>query len=133
MLETSAIFMVLENSSGVFFGGIFTVLETFSWNFTVLETSLEGFSQCGRLLSRDFHCAADFFGGVFTALETSSGEFRGAGDCFGRIFSAGDFFLDFYGAGDFFGGIFTVLETSSGEFHSAGDFFGGIFHGAGDF
>ena len=60
-------------------------------------------------------------------LNTSSGEFHGAGDCFGRIFSAGDFFLDFYGAGDFFGGIFTVLETSSGEFHSAGDFFGGIF------
>ena len=60
-------------------------------------------------------------------LNTSSGEFHGAGDCFGRIFSAGDFFLHFYGAGDLFGEIFTVLETSSGEFHSAGDCFGGIF------
>ena len=60
-------------------------------------------------------------------LNTSSGEFHGAGDCFGRIFSAGDFFLHFYGAGDLFGEIFAVLETASGDFHCAGDLLGGIF------
>ena len=46
--------------AGYFFGGIFMMLETSSWIFTVLETSLEGFSQCWRL-----------FGGIFTVLVTS--------------------------------------------------------------
>ena len=55
-------------------------------------------------------------------LETSSGDFHGAGDFFGRIFTmletsgdfhvAGDFSGYFQHARDFLGGIFTVLETS---------------------
>ena len=36
--------------AGDFFGGIFTVLEISSLIFTVLETSLEEFSRCWRLL-----------------------------------------------------------------------------------
>ena len=55
-------------------------------------------------------------------LETSSGEFHGAGDFFGGIFTV----LETSS------GIFTVLNTSSGEFHGAGDCFGRIFS-AGDF
>ena len=85
VLEISGIFTVLETSSGDFhragdfFGriftlleisGIFMVLETFLEIFTVLETSLEGFSQCWRPLGisqcwrrlrRDFHGAGDLF------------------------------------------------------------------------
>ena len=72
----------------------------------MLETSLEGFSRCWRLLWRDFHGAGDFLGGILTVLETS------------RIFKVLD-----TSYGDFFRGISTVLETSLGDFHNAGDFY----------
>ena len=101
----------------------------------MLETSLEGFSRCWRLL------------GFSRFLRLLRGDFHGAGD-FWRFsqgwkllwrdfHGAGDDFWDFHSAGDFFGWIFTVLETSSGDFQGAGDFFWKLlwrdFHGAGDF
>ena len=59
--------------------------------------------------SGDFHGAGDFFGGIFTMLETSSGIFT--------VLETS--------SGDFLGVIFNVLETSSGDFHGAETF--GIF------
>ena len=56
MLETSSRDF---HGAGDFFGRIVTMLET-SGIFTVLETSLKGFSWCWRLLRRDFHGAGDF-------------------------------------------------------------------------
>ena len=117
MLETSSgIFTMLETSSVDFLGGIFNVLETSSGDFhgaetfgifTVLGTSLEGFSRCWRLPWRDFHGARDFFWRfsqfwrllgfswcwrlfleIFVVLETSldsySRDFHGAGDRAGK-------------------------------------------------
>ena len=97
--------------------GIFTVLETSLEGFSLCSRRLLGFSQCWRLLWRDFHGAVDFFwrfsrcwrlywrdftvletSGIFPVLETS-GDFHGASE-----------------TGDFFAGIFRVLEISSGIF-----------------
>ena len=77
---------MLETSSGDFFRGIFILLETSSEIFTVLETALEGFSWCWRLLLEIFTVLKTsseyFFGGIFMVLETSSGDFHVAGDFF---------------------------------------------------
>ena len=79
----------------------------------MLETSLEGFSLCWRLLRRDFHCAGDFLERIFMVLETSSGDFHGAGDFFWRFSRCWRLlWKDFHGAGDF-----------SGDFQHVGDFF----------
>ena len=132
--------------------GIFKVLEI----FTVLETSLEGFSRCWRLLLEIFRVrevsSGNFFGGIFTVLETSE-FFRGDGDFFGGIFTVLEasldgisfcwrLLLDIFTVLEtsristvleissgiftvletfseyFFGGIFMVLETSLGNFQS---------------
>ena len=57
-------------------------------------------------------------------LETSSGDFHGAGDFFGGIFTVLETSLEgFSWCWRLFLEIFLVLETFSGDFHGAGDFF----------
>ena len=111
MLETSSrIFTVLE---------IFMVLATLgnfqSWRllleiFMVLETSLEGFSWCWRLLLGFSLCLRLL---LETSLEGFSrySRFLLGFSQFWRLL-----WRNFHSAGDFFGEIFTVLETSSGDF-----------------
>ena len=88
MLETSSGDF---HSAGDFFGGIFTVLETSSGILTVLETFLDRFSRCWRLL-------LEIFKVLETLLEGFSQYWRlllGFSRCWRLLWK------DFHDAGDF--------------------------------